>query len=213
MNDVEKNQGRLEFARSRLELTEPAYELPGFVAFCRDSVIHHNVIIGGNVSIGHDCLIRSGTVIGESGFSFAFDENNIPIPIRHTGGVIIGNYVNIGCNCTIMRATIENTVIEDHVQFDNLVHVAHNVKIGRGTCIADCVAISGSVEIGEQCWIGPNVSIAQSLKIGRMALIGIGANVIDDVPDYAVVSGNPAKIRYFHDGTIHPGAISRRSNA
>jgi UDP-3-O-[3-hydroxymyristoyl] glucosamine N-acyltransferase len=212
VNDKEKNEQRREFARGRLKLNEPIYDNRyGISRFYGDS-LHSNVVRGEKVWIGKYCTIRSGTVIGESGFSFGFDENNIPIPIRHTGGVIIGNHVNIGCNCTIMRGTIEDTIIEDYCQFDNLIHVAHNVKIGKGTCVADHASINGSAQIGEFCWIGPGAIIMNKIKIGRMVLVGMGANVIEDVPNNAVVAGNPAKILYFHDGSIHPGAIGRRQH-
>jgi UDP-3-O-[3-hydroxymyristoyl] glucosamine N-acyltransferase len=210
VNDKEKNAKRLEFARGRLGLTEPCYDTNFHIY--SDNVVHRSAIIGEKVQLGHGCIIRSGVVIGESGFGFAYDENNNPISFLHTGGVVIGDYVGIWPNCTIMRGTVDDTIIHDHVKIDAMCHIGHNCEIGKGTCIAACTELSGSVKIGEYAWVGPSCCFAQKVKIGKMALIGIGSNVIDDIPDYAVVAGNPAKIRYFHDGGIHPGAIGRRHN-
>jgi UDP-3-O-[3-hydroxymyristoyl] glucosamine N-acyltransferase LpxD len=210
MHDVDKRIQRLEFARARLNLREPWYQQGLYTL--KDSEVHNNVTIGENVTIGKGCLIRSGTVIGEAGFSFGFDEDNLPVPIVHTGGVIIGDHVRIGTNCNIMRATINYTILDNHVQLDNDIHIAHNCFIGKGTCIACSASIAGSAKIGELCWIGPNATIMNGVTLGRMVLVGIGSNVINDVPDYAIVAGNPAKVRYFHDGSIHPGAIGRKHN-
>ena len=155
--------------------------------------IHHNVVIVGKVTIGNYCRIKSGTVIGEDGFGYATDEDGLPVRITHTGGVVIGDHVEIGALNTICSGTVDHTVICDHVKTDDHVHIAHNCKIGRGTLITACAEISGSVTIGERCWLGPNCSIMNKITIGDGALIGLGAVVLKDVESGAVMAGNPAR--------------------
>jgi len=106
--------------------------------------IYHNVIIGDN------CIIHSGTAIGCDGFGYV-TENNIHEKIPQTGNVIVGNEVEIGSNCAIDRATIGVTSIGDMTKIDNLVHIAHNVKVGKGCLITAGFAVAGSTEIGDYC--------------------------------------------------------------
>ena len=153
-----------------------------------------NVIIVGDVIVGKECYIKSGVVIGQPGFGFEKDENGIPVHFPHVGKVVIGDYVYIGANVAIDRATLESTVIENHVKIDNLVHIAHNVHIGEGSYIIACTILGGGVRIGKNCWIAPNVSIKQQLSVGDNALVGLGAVVLKDVDDNSTVVGNPAKV-------------------
>lgn len=154
-----------------------------------DTIINSGVVIADNTVIGRDCYIRSNSVIGEEGFGFDFDEEKTPVRLPHLGNVIIGNYVEIGAKTTVARATLGSTIIEDHVKIDDLVHVAHNCKIGRNTLITACAEISGSVTIGENCWLAPNCTIIQKLNIGDRATIGIGAVIIKDVKSDQKVMG------------------------
>ncbi len=159
-----------------------------------NTIILHNVVISKNCQIGSNCIIKSGTVIGQKGFGFERDACGVPIPFPHYGAVVIGDYVEIGALCTVVAGALENTIIEDFVKIDDHVHIAHNVRIGRGTMITACSEVSGSVYVGDQCWLGPNSSIIDKAKIGSKAFIGIGSVVTKDVPESAVVAGNPAKI-------------------
>ena len=90
---------------------------------------------------------------------------------------MIGNNVEIGANTTIDKGTIDSTVISDNVKIDNLVHVAHNVKIGKNTAIAACVGIAGSTDIGENCTIGGgsglngHINIADNVHIHGMTMV------------------------------------------
>ena len=131
--------------------------------------IRHHVVIGANTVIGKDCLIKSNTVIGEEGFGFERDKQGLPTRIPHLGRVIIGHSVELGALNTVMKGTIDDTIIEDHVKTDDHVHIGHNVRIGRGCLITACSEISGSVEIGEMTWLGPNCSVMNgiSIEIGR----------------------------------------------
>lgn len=168
--------------------------------------IDHDVIIGENclimtgtkirknVKIGDNCVLRENSVIGGQGYGIERDENGVTIRIPHLGGVIIGNNVEIGALTAIAQGTIDPTVIDDYVKIDNLVHIAHNCKIGKGSMIIACAEVSGSTEIGSNVWIAPNASIINKTKIGNNAIIGIGSVVIKDVPSSTTITGNPADL-------------------
>ena len=163
------------------------------VSIASGTVIMPNVSIYGKVIIGHNCYIKPGAVIGGPGFGFEYDEDGIPLQFPHTGEIIIGDNVYIGANATIDRATLDATIIEDNVKIDNLVHIAHNCRVGKNTLMTGCSTISGGVQVGEGSWIAPNSTVYQQVKIGSKSVVGIGAVVLKDVDADKTVFGNPAK--------------------
>jgi len=114
-----------------------------------NTIIYPNVTIYRDCIIGNNCTIHSGTVIGSDGFGFATTKKGEHIKIYQNGNVEIGNNVEIGANCTIDRAVFSSTIIEDMVRIDNLVHVAHNCKIGKGSILVTQTGLSGSTILGE----------------------------------------------------------------
>jgi UDP-3-O-[3-hydroxymyristoyl] glucosamine N-acyltransferase len=134
-------------------------------------VVYHDCVIGDNL------IAHSGAVIGADGFGFAMDANRW-IKIQQIGRVVIGNDVEIGANTTIDRGALDDTVIEDGVKLDNLIQVAHNVRIGAHTAIAGSAGIAGSTTIGRYCRIGGgagisgHLQIADHVEIGAFTLIG-----------------------------------------
>ena len=170
--------------------------------------IGHNTIIEKNVNIGSDCSIGSnviirntiiennvaildGCIIGKKGFGFFPDKKkNIRYP--HIGMVIIGDNVEIGCNNTIDRGSLSNTVIGDNTFLDNQVHIAHNVKIGKNCIITAQVGFAGSAKLGNQVSIGGQAGISGHLNIGNNVQIGGGSGVIKNIPDNTKVMGYPA---------------------
>ena len=157
------------------------------------STILHNVVISKNCKVGKECLIKSGSIIGQRGFGFQRDSNNVPISFPHYGAVFIGNNVEVGASNTIASGSLGNTVIEDNVKTDDQVHIAHNVLVGEGTLITACAEISGSVKIGKNCWIGPNSAIKDGISIGDNVFVGIAAVVTKSINENAKVAGNPAR--------------------
>ena len=145
------------------------------------------------IKIGENCEICPTAKLANEGFGFEPDENGNLVFFPHFCGVIIGNNVRIGSYTCIDRGNLKDTIISDNVKIDNLVHIAHNVKIGKNTMVVAGSVICGSVEIGNNCFIGANSTIRQHLKIGNNCIIGMGSVVTKDVPDNEVWAGNPAK--------------------
>lgn len=113
-------------------------------------IIYPNVTVYRDCKIGNNTIIHAGTVIGSDGFGFATDKKTgTHIKIYQNGNVIVGNNVEIGSNCTIDRAAFASTVIEDMVRIDNLVHIAHNCKVGYGSILVTQVGLSGSTILKE----------------------------------------------------------------
>ena len=129
-----------------------------------DTRLIARVTVCADVSIGERCIMHPGAIVGSDGFGNAPD-NGAWVKIPQLGSVRVGNDVEIGANTTIDRGTLKDTVIEDGVRLDNLIQVAHNVRIGAHTAIAALVGIAGSTTIGKHCVIAGKVGIADQLEI------------------------------------------------
>ena len=142
-----------------------------------------------NASLGENCVIQPGVVIGSKGFGFATKQK---IEIKHIGKVKIGKNVDIGSNTTIDRGTIDSTIIDDNCRIDNLVQIAHNVQIGKNSIIAGQSGIAGSAKIGENCMIGGQVGIAGHITIGNDVIIAGKSGVTKNVDSNCTIAGFPA---------------------
>ncbi len=120
--------------------------------------------LGDRCSIGARGIVHAGAVIGADGFGFAPVEGRWE-KIEQLGSVVIGDDVEIGANTCIDRGALEDTVIEDGVKLDNLIQVAHNVRIGAHTAIAAKAGIAGSTHIGRHCTIGGAAGIVGHIRI------------------------------------------------
>lgn len=130
-----------------------------------------NVIICHDVKIGQRVLLHSGAVIGSDGFGQARLDNGDWLRVPQLGSVVMGDDVEIGANTTIDRGAIGDTIIEDGVKLDNLIQIAHNVRIGAHTVMAGTAAIAGSTKIGKHCMIGGAVGIVGHLTIADNVMI------------------------------------------
>jgi UDP-3-O-[3-hydroxymyristoyl] glucosamine N-acyltransferase len=137
-----------------------------------NTIIFPGVKIYHNCTVGSNCIIHAGSIIGADGFGFAPSQENNYKKIPQIGNVIIEDYVEIGANATVDRATMGSTIIRKGVKLDNMVHIAHNVEVGENTVMAAQTGIAGSTKIGRDCMfagqvgIAPHVSIANGVKLG-----------------------------------------------
>jgi UDP-3-O-[3-hydroxymyristoyl] glucosamine N-acyltransferase len=138
--------------------------------------LHPRVTLYAGARLADRVEVHSGAVIGGDGFGYVFgDDRHIKFP--QIGRVEIGNDVEIGCNTTIDRGSLDATQIGTGVKIDNLVQVAHNVRIGRNTVVAAQVGISGSCTVGTQVLIGGQVGIAPHCTLEDDAIIGAQAGI------------------------------------
>ena len=142
--------------------------------------------------VGEDCRIGAGTSVGGAGFGFAPGATGLE-RIPQLGRVILGDRVEIGANVCIDRGMLGDTSIGDRVKIDNIVQIAHNVRIGEDSVITAMVGIAGSVTIGSRVQIGGNAGIADHLTIGDDARIAAKGGVICDVPAGESWGGYPAR--------------------
>ena len=144
------------------------------------------------VTLGARVKIHSGARIGSDGFGYVFREgvhNKIP----HVGGCVIGDDVEVGANTTIDRGSIDDTVVGKGSKIDNLVHLAHNVRIGERCLIMAQVGIAGSAVIGDDVIIAGQAGLGGHIKVGNGARIAGQAGVFGDVPAGETWSGYPAR--------------------
>jgi UDP-3-O-[3-hydroxymyristoyl] glucosamine N-acyltransferase len=150
------------------------------------------VTIYPGASLGNRVAIHSGARIGCDGFGYIFRDgahNKIP----HVGRCIIGDDVEIGANTTIDRGSIDDTVIGRGTKIDNLVHIAHNVRIGEKCLVMAQVGVAGSVTIGDGAILAGQAGISGHLTIGAGARLAAQAGVFGDIPAGESWSGYPAR--------------------
>lgn len=155
--------------------------------------IYHSVVLRKGTVIGNNCIIKSGTVIGEEGYGYA-DTGKEFFHVPHIGHVVIEDRVEIGSNCSVDRGTIDDTYIGEGSKIDNLVHIAHNVIIGKRVRIVANSVICGSAEIMDDVYIAPSCVIRNQIAIGKRCIVGMGSIVLQSTEQNKVVAGAPARI-------------------
>ena len=153
--------------------------------------LYPNVVIYYRTVIGHRVVIHAGTVIGSDGYGYAFDEGR-QRKVLQVGNVIIHDDVEIGANAAIDRAALGSTVIGAGTKIDNLVHVAHNVVMGRHCLVMGQVGFAGSTQLGDYVVVASQSGISGHLKLGHQSVIGAKSGVMRDIPDGGKVLGIPA---------------------
>ncbi len=144
-----------------------------------------------NATIGAECVINAGAVIGKDGFGYT-RQNGHNVFIPHVGRVIIGNRVSVGANTCIDRGAMTDTQVGDGTKIDNLCQIAHGVVIGKECFLASGVGLAGGVVVGDRALLAGQVGIANGVKIGNDAEVGAHSGVFRSVPDGQKHMGYPA---------------------
>jgi UDP-3-O-[3-hydroxymyristoyl] glucosamine N-acyltransferase len=150
-----------------------------------------NVVLYRQTQVGHRVTIHAGTVIGSDGFGYVLDQGRHRKMLQ-LGNVVIREDVEIGANAAIDRGALGSTVIGQGTKIDNLVHVAHNVVIGRHCLILGQVGFAGSTTLGDYVVVASQSGISDHLKLGNQAMVGAKSGVMRDVADGGRVLGIPA---------------------
>ena len=156
----------------------------------KNTLLHPNVVLYNNCEIGNNVIIHANTTIGSDGFGY-YNKQKKWGKIPQVGKVIIEDNVEIGANCTIDRGCIGNTVIGSGTKIDNLVHIAHNTRIGNDCIITAQCGTAGSAELGNNVTVGGQSGIS-NIKVGNNVIIASRSGVTKDIPDNLFVSGFPA---------------------
>ena len=151
-------------------------------------VLHPNVTVYHECTLGRRIIVHSGVVIGADGFGIAMDEGRW-IKIPQIGRVRIGDDVEIGANTTIDRGAMDDTVIEDGVKLDNQIQIAHNVFIGAHTAIAACAGVAGSAHVGRHCRIGGASGIAGHIRIADNVEISAHTLITKSIAETGTYTG------------------------
>lgn len=157
-----------------------------------DCVIHARVSVRERVRIGHRVVIQDGAVIGSDGFGFAHREDGSHYKIPQAGGIVIEDDVEIGANTAIDRPAIGETRIGAGSKIDNLVQIAHGVRIGRNVLLAAQVGIAGSTTIEDGVTLAGQVGVAGHLTLGKGVIATAQSGIPNSVGPGAFISGYPA---------------------
>ena len=166
--------------------------------------IGHGVVLGRNCRVGANAtisyamlgdrvIVHGGANIGCDGFGFAPGESHVKIP--QIGRVILQADVEIGGNTVIDRGALGDTVIGEGSKLDNLVHIAHNVQMGRHCFITATCAIAGSTTLGDYVQMGGGAKVTGHVEIGDNCVISANSAVLRSFPDDSKIAGSPARLR------------------
>jgi UDP-3-O-[3-hydroxymyristoyl] glucosamine N-acyltransferase len=164
------------------------------VAVGDETQLYPGVTLYGGTALGKRVIVHAGAVLGSDGFGYVpgkGGEAHRKIP--HVGRCLIGDDVEIGANTCIDRGSIDDTVIGSGTKIDNLVHIAHNVRVGARCLIMALAGIAGSVQVEDDVIIAGQVGIADHLTIGRGARLLVQSGYIADVPAETTMFGTPAR--------------------
>lgn len=172
-----------------------------------NSIVHPGVKIYHDCVIGKNVTIHAGTVLGSDGFGFAPQPDGSFKKVPQIGNVIVEDFVEIGANATIDRATMGSTVIRSGAKLDNLIQIAHNVEVGNNTVIAAQAGVSGSTKLGNNVMIGGQAGIVGHITIADGARINAQSGVSKSIKtNNAAVTGSPA---FDYTSALRSQAVSR----
>jgi len=162
------------------------------VVIGEDCLIHPQVTIRDGTLVGDRVTLHAGVVLGADGFGYAQGESG-PVKIPHLGRVVVEDDVELGANTTVDRGTLGETRIGRGTKIDNLVQVAHNVRLGQEVLIAAQSGISGSATVGDRVVMAGQSGVGDHVRVAAGVVIGARAAVLKDVARAQVLSGIPAR--------------------
>ncbi len=173
-----------------------------------NTILHAGVKVYAECKLGKNVIIHAGTIIGSDGFGFAPQQDGSYKKVPQIGNVVVEDFVEIGANTTIDRATIGSTFIRTGAKLDNLIQIAHNVEVGCNTVIAAQAGVSGSTKIGKNAMIGGQAGIVGHLIIAEGSKINAQSGVSKSItePNQAV-TGSPA---YDYTSALRSQAVARK---
>jgi len=149
----------------------------------KNSIVYAGAKLHHEVVVGEHCTIHHGAVVGADGFGFAPQPDGSYHRIPQLGNVILEDFVSIGANTTVDRATFKATVIRKGAKLDNLIQIGHNCTIGENTVMAAQVGLAGTTEVGANCMFGGQVGVGGHLKIANGSKIGPMAGVMSSIKE------------------------------
>ena len=163
------------------------------VTIGENSILFAGVRVYSDCKIGKSCTLHSGVILGGDGFGFVPNSEGNYAKVPQIGNAILEDFVEVGANTTIDRATLGSTIIRKGVKLDNLIQVAHNVEIGENTVIAAQTGIAGSAKIGKNCMIGGQVGIVGHITIADEVKIAAQSGIAHAITERGqIVQGSPA---------------------
>jgi len=185
----------------------PHVYLGNNVTIGNNTIIHAGVKIYHDSVVGNNVVIHAGTVIGSDGFGYAPQKDGSLKKVPQIGNVVIEDFVEIGANTAIDRATIGSTLIRSGAKLDNLLQIAHNVEIGSNSVIAAQSGVSGSTKIGKNVMIGGQAGIVGHIHIADGSKINAQSGVSKSIKSpNSAVTGSPA---YDYTAALRSQAITR----
>ncbi len=171
----------------------PSVVLGNNVSIGDNTILHAGVKVYFDCVIGKNVTVHAGTVIGSDGFGYAPQKDGSYQKVPQIGNVVIEDFVEIGANVTIDRATMGSTIIHSGVKLDNLIQIAHNVEVGTDTVIAAQTGISGSTKVGKNVMIGGQVGTAGHIQIADGSKINGQSGVTKSIKEpNKTFNGTPA---------------------
>ena len=185
----------------------PGVYIGNNVKIADNSLLHPGVKIYHDCIVGKNVTIHAGTVIGGDGFGFAPQADGTYKKVPQIGNVVIEDFVEIGSNAAIDRATIGSTIIKTGAKLDNLIQIAHNVEVGINTVIAAQAGVSGSTKIGNHVMIGGQAGIVGHIQIADGSKINAQSGVSKTIKEpNSAVTGSPA---FDYTSALRSQALSR----
>lgn len=158
-----------------------------------DCFLYPNAVVRENCILGNKVILQVGAVVGGDGFGFVTQPDGSHTKVLQTGNVIIEDDVEIGCNSTIDRATVGHTIVGKGTKIDNLVHLGHNVVVGKNCFLCAQVGVAGSTVIGDNNTFAGQVAVNGHIKIGNNNLFAGRTGITKNVGDNMQMGGFPER--------------------